>query len=139
MKDLHNNLHFVKAFTPAAAVTDGTAQVSNVCDRLGYDAVELVIQTGTLSDADAVWSVLIEESDDNSSYSAVADADLLGTEAAAGFTFADDGEVRKIGYTGGKRYIRATVDDSTANTGNLFLAGVWVLGHPYSAPTATLS
>ena len=130
MRDITNRLHLQPAFAPKAAVTDGTAQVSSTCDRLSYDAVMLALITGTLSDSDAVWSVLLEESDDDVTYTAVADADLNGTEALAGFTFADDGECRKLGYVGTKRYLRATVDDTTANTGNLFLAGVWVLGHP---------
>jgi hypothetical protein len=54
----------------------------------------------------------------------------------AGFTFAADNACRKLGYVGSKRYIRATIDDTTANTGNLFLAGVWVGGHSSRAPTA---
>lgn len=136
MRDITNGLHLQPAFAPKAAVTDGTAQVSSTCDLRGYDSVMLSLITGTLTDTDAVWSVLIEESDDDSSYSAVADADLNGTEALAGFTFADDGETRKIGYVGTKRYIRATIDDTTANSGNLFLAGVWVLGNPSRQATA---
>lgn len=136
MQDITNNLHLQPAFAPKAAVTDGTAQVSSTCDRLGYDSVMLALITGTLTDADATWSVLIEDSDDDSTYAAVVDAELNGTETLAGFAFGDDGECRKIGYCGSKRYVRATVDDVTANTGNLFLAGVWVLGHPADAPTA---
>lgn len=136
MRDNANNLDFRRAFSPAAAVTDGTAQVSQVCDRKGFDSLVLAIQTGTLSDADATWSVLIEDSADNSNWSAVADDFLNGTEALAGFQFDDDNECRKIGYTGGKRYVRATIDDVTANSGNLFLAGMWVLGHKKRLPTA---
>lgn len=136
MRDIMNQVHLQPAFAPKAAVTDGTAQVSLTCDRLGYGAAMLALITGTLTDADAVWSVLIEESDDDSTYTTVAAVDLSGTAALAGFTFADDNECRKIGYTGNKRYIRATVDDTTANTGNLFLAGIWVLGEPSRQPTA---
>ncbi|OGT54648.1 MAG: hypothetical protein A3E01_09860 [Gammaproteobacteria bacterium RIFCSPHIGHO2_12_FULL_63_22] len=136
MKDLMNNIHLQPAFAPKAAVTDGTAQVSASCNRQNYESVVLALITGTLTDADAVWSVLLEESDDDSTYTAVADADLIGTEALAGFAFGDDGECRKIGYRGTKKYLRATIDDTTANTGNLFLAGVWILGNPRHAPTA---
>lgn len=136
MRDITNGLHLQPAFVPAAAVTDGTAQVSSVADLKGYDSCMLAFITGTLSDADAVWSVLIEDSDDNSNYTAVDDAYLNGTETLAGFTFAADGVCRKIGYTGLKRYVRATIDDTTANTGNLFLGGMWVLGNPRRQPTA---
>lgn len=136
MRDITNQLHLAKAFTPKAAVTDGTAQVSTTCDRKGYDSVMLAFLTGTLTDADAVWSVLIEDSDDDSTYADVADEYLNGTEALAGFAFGDDGECRKIGYTGNKRYVRATIDDTTANTGDLYLAGMWVLGNPTRQATA---
>lgn len=136
MRDTTNGLHLAPAFAPKAAVTDGTAQVSVTCDRRGYSSVMLALITGTLTDTDATWSVLIEDSDDDSTYASVADEYLNGTEALAGFTFADDAECRKVGYTGNKRYVRATVDDVTANTGNLFLAGVWVLGNPSRQATA---
>jgi hypothetical protein len=136
MRDLMNNLDFLQAFPPKAAVTDGTAQVSAIADRQGYDSLVLAFTTGTLSDSDAVWSVLIEDSDDGTNFDAVADDYLNGTELLAGFAFGDDNECRKIGYTGGKRYVRATIDDTTANTGDLFVAGMWIFGHPSRVPTA---
>ena len=136
MRDLANHLHIQPAFASKAAVTDGTAQVSSTCDTRGFDGCMLTFIVGTLTDSDAVWSVLIEDSADDSSYTAVDDAYLTGTEVLAGFQFDDDGECRKIGYTGNKRYVRATIDDTTANTGNLYVAGVWVLGYPARQPTA---
>jgi hypothetical protein len=55
--------------------------------------------------------VLLEESDDPAMAGAVAvaDIDLIGTELLAAFQFDDDIECRKLGYSGSKRYIRATV------------------------------
>jgi len=136
MRDLASSLDFLQAFPPKAAVTDGTAQVSNIVDLQGYDSAVLALTTGTLTDDDATWTVLLEESDDGSNFTAVADANLIGTEALAGFGFGDDNECRKLGYDGSKRYLRATVDDGTANTGDLFFAGLWILGHPSRQPTA---
>lgn len=135
MRDIMNGLHVAAAFAPGAAVTDNTAQVSTVADLKGYGAAMLSLITGALSDADATFTLLIEDSDDNSAYTAVDDAYLNGTEVLGSFTFADDGEPRKIGYTGKKRYLRATVTPAN-NTGNLFMAGVWVLGKPSRQPTA---
>lgn len=136
MRDITNGLHLQPAFVPIAAVTDGTAQVSLVCDTLGYNAAMLAIVTGTLTDVDATWTMLIEESSDNSTFTTVAASDLDGTMALAGFTFADDNKCKKIGYCGSKRYIRATITNVVANTGNLFVAGVWVLGKPNLLPTS---
>ena len=139
-KDIHNNLHFVPLFNPKAAVADDTAQVSAIIDTAGYEAVEIVLQNGTNADADATFTVLVEDGNaaNLSDNAAVADALLIGTEAGAGFTFSDDNEARKIGYIGGKRYVRVTVTPSGNTGGTLFLAGVAVLGHARSAPTPTL-
>jgi hypothetical protein len=135
MRDIISGLDFLQAFPPKAAVTDGTAQVSNILDLQGFHGAALVFTTGTLTDADAVWSVLLEESDDGTTFTAVADADLVGTEVLAGFAFGDDNECRKLGYVGAKRYLRATIDDTTANTGNLFLGGMWLVGCAEIQPT----
>ena len=110
MRDLSSNIDLLPAFLPKAAVTDGTAQVSQVVDRSGYDSLMLAIITGTLTDADATWTVLIEDSPDNSNWTAVPDAELIGTEALAAFIFSDDDVARKIGYVGNERYVRATID-----------------------------
>lgn len=137
MRDLASNLHFKPAFAPGAAVTDNTAAVSAILDTYGYNAAMLAFITGTDADADATFTVLLEESDasDMTGAVAVADSDMIGTEALASYTFADDGECRKLGYIGYKRYIRATVTPA-ANTGNMYLGGMWVLGRPQTVPTA---
>jgi len=135
MRDLSNNLDCKPAFLPKAAVTDNTAQVSNVVDLKSVGACALMMVTGTLSDADATFTVLIEDSDDNVTFAAVDDNYLTGLEVTAGFDFAADNVCRKIGYTGIRRYCRATVTPAN-NTGNLFLAGVWVLGRNSRVPTA---
>lgn len=135
MRDLMDRVHIAAAFAPKAAVTDNTAFVSTVADLKGYGSCLLAMITGTNADADVTYTVLIEDSDDNSTFAAVDDAYLNGTELLAGFQFDDDGEPRKIGYVGIKRYVRATVTPAN-NTGNAFLAGVWVLGQPQRQPTA---
>ncbi|MFG1349088.1 hypothetical protein [Xanthobacter autotrophicus] len=136
-RDLHNNVHLKPLFTPVAAVTDNTAQVSAIIDTAGYESLTMALVTGILSDADATFAVLVEDGNASnlSDASAVADKFLLGTEALASFTFADDGKCRKIGYVGPKRYVRVTVTPAN-NAGNLFLAGVAILGHAKSAPTS---
>jgi hypothetical protein len=135
MRDLMNSVHVKPAFAPKAAVTDTTAQVSTSCNLQGFSSCMLAFITGTNADADVTYTVLIEDSADDSSYAAVDDAYLNGTEVLAAFQFDDDGEVRKIGYTGGKQYVRATITP-VGNTGNFFLGGVWVLGHPSRQATA---
>lgn len=136
MQDLFNNVHVKRVLSPVS-VADITAQVGEIVDRQGYDSLTYVIATGSIADADATFTVLLEEGDVSnlSDAAAVADADLLGTEALAAFQFDDDNEVRKLGYKGHKRYTRLTITP-VANASAAVLSAVAVLGHPASAPTA---
>lgn len=137
-RDLHNNLHTVPLIAPVAARTDNTAVVSAIIDTYGYEGCELILITGTNTDTNATFAVLVEDGDNSglSDNAAVADAQLLGTEALAGFTYADDVETRKIGYVGNKRYVRVTVTPSGNDSGNIFIAGVAVLGAARHRPSA---
>lgn len=134
--DLFNNIHPVRAVSPAAATTDNTAWVSEIIDRKGYHALTFLLLFGSLADADATFTVLVEDGDDAAlaDAAAVPDALLVGTEALASATFADDNEPRKIGYAGYKRYVRITVTPAN-NTGNAFLAIIALLGRPWIGPT----
>lgn len=135
-RDLMNNIHPVVAIAPVV-VTDGTAQTSAAIDVRGYKSVTFLIALGTLADADATWSVEVLEGSTTTqaSHTAVADTDLIGTEALAGFTFADDGETRKIGYKGDADYVSIEIDDVTANTGNAPMCVICLL-EPYERPAA---
>lgn len=137
MRDIANNLDLKRGLSPVAAGTDNTAYVSQILDCQGLDGAMFAILIGANTDADATFAVLMEESDaaDLSGGTAVADTDLNGTEALAGFQFDDDNECRKIGYVGAKRYIRVTVTPSGNNSGNIFIAGVWIT-RPLRAPAA---
>jgi len=135
MRDLHNNIHVKRAISPVS-VADNTAQVSQIIDRQGYESLEFVIAMGSLADADATFTVLVEHGDaaNLSDAAAVPDAGLLGTEALASFIFSDDDKVRKIGYVADKRYVRLTITPA-ANASAALLSAVAILGHPAIAPT----
>jgi len=136
MQDLHNNTHPRRGISPAAAVADNTPFVSQIVDLAGHDAAEFVILTGSLADADATFATLVEHGDaaNLSDAAAVPDDQLLGLENQASFAFGDDDKVFKIGLRTSKRYARVTITPA-ANSGNAFIAGVWILGHPRNAPT----
>ncbi|WP_066339225.1 hypothetical protein [Azohydromonas lata] len=136
MRDLMNNIHVARAIAPVS-VADNTAQVSQIIDRRGYDSLTFLIAIGAVADADATFTVLVEEGDaaNLSDAAAVADDDLIGTEVLAGFQFDDDNEPRKIGYRGAKRYVRLTITPVN-NASAALLAAVAVLGHASIKPTA---
>jgi hypothetical protein len=137
MRDMMNNIHPVPAIAPVV-VADNTAQVSAIIDLRDYDGCTFVIQTGTLADADATFAVTLDHGDAanlSDATAVTAATGLIGTTALAGFNFADDGECRKIGYAGSRRYVRLTVTPAT-NTGNAPIAAVAILGLPRIAATA---
>ena len=136
MRDLHNHVHVKRAISPVS-VADNTALVSQIIDRRGFQSLEFILATGALADADATFTVLVEDGDAVAFTDAapVIDAQLLGTEALASFQFDDDDEVRKIGYAGNKRYVRLTVTPA-GNAAGALISAVAVLGHPDVTPTA---
>lgn len=134
MKDLYSNLKAISG--TAAAPADNTAIVSPIVDRRDYSSIAFLIVTGTLGDAGAEFTALLEESDDSgmSGATAVADADLHGTEALASFTQAADNAVYKLGYRGTKRYTRLTI--TPTNNGTAAPIGILAVGEPKSYPVA---
>lgn len=137
-RDLHNSIYPKRGLSPVVAGTDNTPYVSQIIDTAGYNSVEFVILIGANTDADVTFTVLFEDGDNSalSDNAAVADEFLLGTEALASFDYGDDNEVRKIGYIGTKRYCRVTITPANNGAGNIYIAGVWLLGHPVNQPTA---
>ena len=137
MRDQMSNIAPVQVLAPVAARTDNTALVGNIVDRLGFGSLTYLINIGANTDADVTFTVLLEDGDaaDMSDAAAVADAQLIGTEALAAFAFGDDNQMRKLGYIGGKRYSRLTITPA-GNAGNIFVSCVAVMGYPHIAPTA---
>lgn len=135
MRDGHNNIDLKRVISPVS-VADNTAQVGQIIDRQGFNTLEYAIATGSIGDADATFTVLLEESDDSgmSGATAVADADLLSTEALAGFQFDDDNECRKLGYKGNKRYTRLTITPAN-NASAALISAIAILGRPGNMPT----
>lgn len=125
VKDIINGFDTKQLFPPIAAVTDNTPQVSAIIDCRNTSFVALVLNLGTLTAAAATFTVLLEEGNDPALADAahVDIADMIGTEALAGFTSDSDNKTRKLGYIGSKAYIRMTVTPAN-NSGNLFLSGV---------------
>ncbi len=134
--DLFNSINLKRGISPYDHGTGDTAVVSQIIDMQGIDSLVFAIATGSLADVDATFTVLVEESDDAamSGATAVADADLLGTEALASFTFAGDDKCFKIGYKGSKRYVTCTITPAN-NTGAALLC-VIAITVPQLRPTS---
>lgn len=134
MRDLHNNIKAEVAFN-TASITTNTTTVGRIIDMQGFSSAEFLIQAGNL--IDGTYTPLIEEGDASnlSDASAVADSNLLGTEAAAVFIATNDHIVNKIGYIGNKRYIRLSIVSTGITTGGT-VSSVMVKSNASNAPVA---
>ena len=125
MRDLKNNLQTVTSLAPVAR--NASANGAGV-DLQGFDAAMISFVVGAITDGTHVPS--IEESSDNSAFTAVAAIDLIGT---LGNLAASTNQ--SIGYRGSRRYIRAVSTVSGATTGGIYAAAV-LRSRPSQAPVA---
>ncbi|MFD4740956.1 hypothetical protein ACFWNQ_26840 [Streptomyces virginiae] len=112
-----------QATITVATRTNGTVNGTTVDLHQNKDACRsamLIVHTGTMTDGS--HAVILQESDDNSAWGTVAAADLQG--AAPTLVAADDDVVYELGYTGSKRYLRASVTTSGATSGGTFGATI---------------
>lgn len=136
LRDLSSKVKVSRAISPVSEAGN-TALVSQIIDTKGYDSLMFAILTGSLGDAGAEFTTLVEHDDDAAmgTAAAVGDEDLNGTEALASFIQSDDNDVFKIGYCGGKRYVRLTITPANNATAAL-IAAVAIQGHAHAAPVA---
>lgn len=139
MNDLGNTIVLRRLISPFRQTNASTAVVSQILDRQGFDRVLIAIQTGDLTDANATFAALLEESDasDMSGANTVAAADMVGGVAAAttlAFAFGDDHIFKQAGYIGSKRYLRLTITPTSNDSGNLDVGAFAVLGGGLKQP-----
>lgn len=127
-RDLYNGTDAAQSLRPQArtASANGTG-----VDLVGYDAALVLIDVGAWTDGTHTFEV--QDSEDNSTFAAVADEYLLGTEPAVSGAAHDD-VIYEIGYKGIKRYLRVAVTVSGATTGAVYGASI-VRGKPRKAST----
>lgn len=123
-KDLNKDVASATSLAPA--VRTATANGTGV-DTANFGSCMIVWNVGTITDGTHTPS--IQESDDNSTFTAVAAADLSGTPAAL-----TSNTNQEIGYTGRKRYVRAVITvTGSPSTGGAYAALV-VRGNAKSLP-----
>jgi len=130
-KDLKNNIAVDISLDPQAISSDTTTS-GNTIDTKGYESVTIVF-AGAVTDG--TYTPVIKEgsSSTGNGATAVADADLLGTEALAALTTTQTES--KVGYIGSERYVTVDIVSASTTTGAT-VGAVAVLGHPHVAPTA---
>lgn len=127
-KDMKNNVTDTQSLHPATrtASANGTG-----VDLLDADAAMVVLNVGAYGSGS--WTPSVEESDDDSTYAAAAAADLEGSFTAITGTGQQNASQR-VGYKGGKRYIRAAM--TTASSPASLPCAASIVIAPKSRPAA---
>ena len=142
MKDIHSD------FTRAVAIGAATLSADNTpaaVDLRGYDAAEILLDIGiggiTFSGTNKI-EFKLTHSDDDSTYTDVATADMLGVTVASGgiiksliAAHAAPG-VYRYGYKGGKRYLKLLADFSGTHGSGTPIAASVLLGRGHDSPQA---
>lgn len=106
--------------TGRSASADGAS-----ADLKGFRSAMVIIDSDAWTKGSHVFS--LDESDDDSTWTAVAAADYSGSVTIDGA--ADDDQAYVIGYYGSKRYLRVALDVTGPATGGAICGGMIVPGH----------
>lgn len=141
MFDTHSDQTVMSVITNAVLSADNTPAT---IDLLGYGAAELVLAIGaggiTFSTTNKVEFVLTH-SDDDVTYTAVEDKDMLGVSSITGgiiktLNAAYAGGVSRFGYKGSKRYLKLLADFSGTHGTGTPIAAVIIASHGHDNPQA---
>lgn len=125
-RSTYNNVRVAQGLAPGALRTNAAvngATVDRFVNDVYYRSATFVVQSGAITDG--THTVTFEESDDGTTWTAVAAADLQGSPPA--ITGTDDNKIYEVGYVGAKRYIRLVLTTASATTGG-FVDAVVLLG-----------
>lgn len=132
---VYTNVTARASLNPAARTA--TATGAGVDRNVGADmhrTAMVLVHTGTITDG--THTIEVQDSDDNTTFTAVADQYLQGTEPAIGV--ADDDKLFFIGYIGVRRYLRVVSTVAGATTGGIYGVSV-LLGEPRRGPVSHTS
>lgn len=144
MKDLHSNISPVAVLHAVAVEATGN---SGDIDLAGFNSAEILVDAGAdagtgLSSSHNLVFTLQHADDDGTgsagSYANVAAADVLGVTPASGVVLTidstdEDNTLYRIGYVGGKRFIKLTWTET--GVVSMPMSVIVVKGHPQSGPT----
>lgn len=128
MRDLEANLLPTSSIraNAAAAAANGTG-----VDLRGYDGALAALDVVALGGTSPTATFKLQESDDDSTYTDVATADLQGGGQPAAVSAA--GLVVR-GYSGAKRYLRWRLDALTGTSPTVTASGTIIRGHAARRP-----
>jgi hypothetical protein len=142
MRDIVHNIGLVNAIDPAVYAADNTPAA---IDLLGFDSAAIALHVGvggiTFNGTNKVEFILTH-SDDDATYAAVVADDVQGVDSVASGiikalkTAHAAADVTKVGYVGGKRYLKLLADFSGTHGTGTPIAALVIKGNARSRPVA---
>lgn len=131
----------VRSISPVAIGTTGTGQAGKIVSRVqtkdgkqvNYKRVVFEVDFGTITATNAAFTLVVKEGDVTSAMTSIADADLIGTEAAAvpATGTRTSGSTKNVsfelGYKGNKKYLQVSKLSSTVTATTPISASVLLL------------
>lgn len=139
-KDISTSLGAIAAIAPAVLDADNTPAAIDIGN---YGAAIVLIHVGIggiTFTADNKVEFKLTHSDDNSTYTAVAQEDVKGVTVGTGGIVRSlvaahaAASLTKVGYHGGKRYLKLLADFSGTHSSGTPMSAVVVAGEPFVAP-----
>lgn len=137
-RDLASDIKLTQVVVPAVKTTTTT---SSAIDTAGYESLTVLFDMGNSGDTlsgTLYWTLSLTECDTSGgSYTAVADADIVGgTNSYVIDAPAEDSLAVKFGYIGNKRYVKGVATATGSHSSGTPIGIVAILGHAQNAPVA---
>jgi hypothetical protein len=129
--DIHNNVGDVVGLNIQTIDSD-TTTLGPIIDTLGFESIEFIPITGTITDGSFVFSILQSDLALMTDAAAVPAAEVLG---AVTIVAANDNITDRIGSVGKKRYKRLQVVSTLTSSGGV-MGAVAIQGNPHRTPVA---
>lgn len=138
MRDLYHNVLATQVLSP---VTATTAKTSSTIDLQGFNSVSVVFAVGQSGDAlsgSLYWTLKLQHSDDDSSYSDAAATDInAGAATIVVNSPSLDEAAYSFGYIGGKRYLQAVATPTGSISSGVPIGIVALCGTAAYRPVVT--
>lgn len=135
MRDLYRNVLVTQHLAPVVSTVTRT---STSIDMQGYNSVSAIVSLGLAGDtlsASVYWTLKLQHSDDDSSYSDVATADVYnGNTNFVVNSPSLDRNVYQFGYLGSKRYLKLVATPTGTHSVGTPIGMISLRGTPAYAP-----
>lgn len=149
MKDLSHNISVGNSLVNAVKTAGANGTTVDLQGFLSATAVVTAGLEGDTLSGTKSFTVALEHSDDNSTWTDAVQADIVnGTIASGGIWLTLDGSDGgdpgttggewQVGYVGGKRYVRLVLAKTGTHTNGTILSGIIVKGTPLHAPASNV-